>query len=340
MRKLARSTIVNEVSPIIGADNLELARIGGWYCVVGKGDFTPGCLAVYFEIDSFLPASDVRWSSFCARSTQTLETDKGPVSGHRVRTIKLRGCLSQGLLLTFKSLGLPESPAETDLTEALGVLKWEVSVAGPSIVPGNQSVPFPVNLVPKTDAERVQNINPLLLDSLEVEDWVATEKVDGTSLTVIRHRNNELTVCSRNWVIDEGDDTYWWGARQIAEFIPPGFAVQAEIYGPGIQGNPLNLTERRMSVFLVSGLDCGYTPVSDWPEGLIKFGVPQLQLTLPYDRSCAAFVAQVDGLKSVIAPSRLAEGVVWRHRQGRTFHAFGGRPVFKVISNKYLLKQG
>jgi RNA ligase (TIGR02306 family) len=342
MRKLASAVIIDEIVPIPGADRLEIARVGGWVCGVRKGDFRPGDVAVYFEIDSFLPESDPRWASFCARGTNKMDVDGREVIGHKVKTVKLRGALSQGLLLSFEALQIPPVEPGTDLTDTLGILKWEPPMVGPALKQGNPAGDFPSHLIPKTDAERVQNLPPEWLAAQDPDNWFATEKIDGTSLTVIRTSENEVIVCSRNLRITEGDNTYWDAARKLLPDIDPGVAVQAEIYGAGIQGNPLNLPDKRVAVFLVARTaEAGpfrYTPHVKWGPNLIGHAVPTYShLTLLKTR--AEILTQSDGLRSLINPDRLAEGIVWQHR-GAIVHPELGRPVFKAINNQYLLKQG
>ena len=58
MRKLASIQRIWKIEPIEGSDKIELAFVLGWQCVVNKGQFKPMDLAVYFEIDSFLPIRD------------------------------------------------------------------------------------------------------------------------------------------------------------------------------------------------------------------------------------------------------------------------------------------
>ena len=123
-RKLASIQRIWQIAPIEGADRIELANVLGWQCVVNKGQFQPMDLAVYFEIDSFLPIRDefefMRTSSY--RKTDIMG------EGFRLRTMRFRGQISQGLLLPISQF--PEIPADvelgTDVTEILGVRKWEI----------------------------------------------------------------------------------------------------------------------------------------------------------------------------------------------------------------------
>lgn len=127
-RKLASIRVIAEIKPIEGADNIELAIVDGWQCVVKKGEFKPGNVCIYFEIDSFLPI--IPAFEFLRKSSYKKMGDK---EGFRLKTIKLRGQISQGLVIPFNLdllLGLYIPPEGIkcalgeDLTELLGVLKY------------------------------------------------------------------------------------------------------------------------------------------------------------------------------------------------------------------------
>lgn len=151
MRKLASIQRIWKIEPIEGADRIELAYVLGWQCVVNKGQFQPMDLAIYFEIDSFLPVRDefefMRASSY--RKTDIMG------EGFRLRTMKFRGQISQGLLLPISQFSeIPEDiELGADVTEALGVRKWEIEekVTTGGTVIGN----LPID-VPHTDETRVQ----------------------------------------------------------------------------------------------------------------------------------------------------------------------------------------
>lgn len=95
MRKLASIQRIWDIIPIEGADKIELAKVLGWQCVVNKGQFEKGDLAVYFEIDSFLP---IRPEFEFMRSSSYKKTDIMG-EGFKIRTMKFRGQISQGLVL-------------------------------------------------------------------------------------------------------------------------------------------------------------------------------------------------------------------------------------------------
>ena len=93
IRELAYLVRVDEILPM-DADRLECARIGGWNCVVGKGDFKAGDIGVYFEIDSKLPE---------VAPFNEMEFLKS--KHYRIKTQKIRGVYSQGLLMSVNTFG-------------------------------------------------------------------------------------------------------------------------------------------------------------------------------------------------------------------------------------------
>jgi RNA ligase (TIGR02306 family) len=142
MRKLATVRKVNEIRPIDGADMIVLAVVDGWKCVVKKDEFRLGDLAVYCEIDSFLPIREE--FEFLRKSSFKRMDDK---EGFRLRTVKLRGQISQGLLLPISILNRKAEFGE-DVTEELGIEKYEPPT--PTCLSGKVIGPFPVT-VQKTD---------------------------------------------------------------------------------------------------------------------------------------------------------------------------------------------
>lgn len=164
-RKLASIREVNSLEPIQGADLIEIAVIDGWKVVTKKGEFNIGDQCVYFEIDSFLPEGNPAWQFLVDKSSRKFEAQ----TGHKLRTIKLRGQISQGLVLPISAFsGLEVTIDEhkydfadvawnqgEDVTALLGIKKWEDQL--PSCLQGQAEGLFP-SFIRKTDEERCQNI--------------------------------------------------------------------------------------------------------------------------------------------------------------------------------------
>ena len=193
MRKLASIRRIDSLTPIDGADKIELATVGGWKVVCQKGLYNEGDLAVYFEIDSWIPHTIAPFLS----KGQYPRVFEG-VEGERLKTIKLRGQLSQGLLMPLDEAckNIESQLFEgLDVTVPLGVLKWEKAV--PAQLAGVCKGNFP-SLIPKTDQERAQNLVKEIVAASEAGiQFEITEKLEGSSMTVYRIKG-EFGVCSRN----------------------------------------------------------------------------------------------------------------------------------------------
>jgi RNA ligase (TIGR02306 family) len=219
MRKLASIKIIDDIQPIEGADMIELAVVGGWKVVIAKDvGHKVGDHVVYCEIDSFLPIEPefefLRKSSFKKMGAQ---------EGFRLKTIKLRGQVSQGLIIPLRDAidviirrsGMDyvgTFAEDDDVTGMLGIQKYEPPV--PAQLAGKAKGNFP-GFIQKTDEERVQNL------TRDYEGWklqsahqfYAAEKLDGSSATFYL-RDGQFGVCSRNLeLVEVEDNTFWKVAR-------------------------------------------------------------------------------------------------------------------------------
>lgn len=327
-RKLASVVTIDAVNPIEGADRIEVVRVKGWNVVTSKGQFEVGDHAVYFEIDSALPLKDRRFEHFGERGTKTLPSGE---QVHVLKTVKLRGQVSQGLVMGLYELELyPDLPLGTDVTERLGVTKHEPELGGGADAVGN----FLSQYAEKTDSERVQNIAPEMLTAMGKRQWSATEKVDGSSLTVVKELDGTVRVCSRN--LEVGPNSMHFKAAHelgVAGLLAPGETVQGEIVGPGVNGNRLKLDAPRVLVFDL-WRDRTVVPRSQWPQWALERAVPVLDIDFPATVDEA--VAQADKLMSRVNPKVQAEGIVWHTADGSEVVALG-RSTFKVINNSYLV---
>lgn len=195
MRKLATIQRITALTPIPGADMIETASVLGWQVVVKKGDFQVGDLAVYFEIDSWLDESipAINVPAFQERFINWTDPDGKVRRGMRLKTIKLRKQISQGLILKISEF--PELTAVSegfDATEILRVEKWEPAEEtkgnGPRQLGSGRQFPA---FIQKTDQNRVQNVINQLEDALD-EDFEVTIKLDGSSMTVFKLNKSSL----------------------------------------------------------------------------------------------------------------------------------------------------
>jgi len=341
MRKLASIRTITEIRKHDNADALELAIIEGWQCVVKKGEFAAGSTVVYFEIDSFIPNAI---APFLTKG-QKPRTFNG-VEGERLKTIRLRGELSQGLVLPVSILPADcEIEEGKDVTEILNVQKWERPLA-PHLV-GLARSTFPT-FIPKTDEERIQNASRMLRNVGEGATFEVTEKLHGTSCTVYVNGYNEdgtvnYGVCSRNIDLKETEEnTYWRVARNdgiIQAAISSGMniAIQGEIIGFGIEGNQygLSVNEHSFRVFKIYLIDEKryMEPIARRNfcqlHGLRHVPVIDTNFTIT-DMQISDILAMAEG-KSVVNGSE-REGLVFKCNQQENIS-------FKAISNNWLLNE-
>lgn len=344
MRKLASIRRIAAVDPIEGADAIEVATVDGWRVVVKKGEFTPGELALYLEIDSWVPHD---LAPFLSKGKEPSEYNG--VKGERLRTIRLRGQISQGLLLPIDYEGnIPfihgwyhEEGAGTmimveegqDVTECLNIQKWEAPIAAQ--LQGRARGNFPTEIAPKTDQERVQNcFDKLLRGDFTYE---ISMKLDGSSMTIFRHEG-DLRVCSRNLELkineDNATNSFVQMANRIGDQIPEGYVFQGELMGPGIQGNREGFKDLQFFVFDVLEITGQrYLTPPERREIVERAGldhVPVLVTNAKAPDSVAEALSLADGPS---IHNKIREGLVWKCNEKPEFS-------FKAISNQFLLKGG
>lgn len=350
MRKLASIQTVNAVEPIPNADAIEKIRVLGWWVVVKKGEHKPGDALVYCEIDALLPERPefefLRASSF--KPAQT-DAEGGVVlpAGFRIKTMKLRGQVSQGICFPLSILP-PGAPTDegAEVTDLLGVRKWEPPV--PVGMGGKVKGGFP-GFLPKTDETRVQVLEPVL-ERHRGKTFYVTEKLDGTSFTAFL-RQWEFGICSRNLWMDEADESNVLvrvarglkleeKLRAARERLGHDLAVQAEVIGPGIQKNKYGLKAVTLRVFNVLNVDT--YRLLDHPAKIAVLAdlgleaVPQLG-TIVLDHTVDELVALSEGT-SMLNPQVQREGIVLRPLVEEHDEDIGGRLSFKAINPKFLLK--
>jgi RNA ligase (TIGR02306 family) len=344
-RKMATIRKIDALRPIEGADAIECAVVGGWTVVVKKGEYSAGDLAVYCEIDSFIPTAI---APFLTKADNYPKVFEG-VEGERLRTMKLRGQLSQGLLLPLKELyglllGLNNHFEGQDVSENLGIVKYEAPV--PACLAGEVKGMFP-SRIPKTDQERVQNLKAELKEWM-AEDlhWEVTEKLEGSSMTVYCI-DGEVGVCSRNLDLKPNLDNSLWRAANKYNLptklvgLGRNIAIQGELVGNGIQGNIYQMRDQDFLVYDVYDIDAGryFTPVER------KAFVAEHKLNHCPVLAYSANLYDTLGITDMTQLLKFAEGksvmgLVGCEREGIVFKCHERSVSFKVISNKYLLKHG
>ena len=332
MRKLATIKVIDAIHPIEGADAIEVAQIGGWKVVVKKNEYQPGDRAIYCEIDSWIPHE---LAPFLSKGREPREYNG--VKGERLTTVKLRGQISQGLLLPLTDDILSKITVCDDISPLLNIQKWEAPI--PAQLAGEVRGMFP-RFIPKTDEERIQNLTAEIKDWNDCYlSWEITEKLDGSSMTVYVFQD-DCGVCSRNLNLKETEgNTLWKIARseQLIEKIKStgkNLALQGELIGEGIQGNPYKIKGHQFRVFKIYDIDLGFyvspSVRMDYVNSLQLNSVPVIAQAwvgeLVIDN-----LLQVAEDKSVLNATTEREGVVFKCNELPN-------TSFKVISNKFLLK--
>lgn len=358
-RKLVTIRRVDQVTKHPNADSLDLIRIGGWQLVSKLGEFEEGDYCFFFEIDSILP--DVPQFKFLIEK-QGKYYENG--LGARLRTIKLRGSVSQGLampLAAFPHAGYNFKDMESllghDFSEDFGVYKYEPPKAGePGALAGNAAGPWPVGF-PKTDQERIENCYNEMVNLVNNNgaplDWVIQEKIEGSSITMFA-QDGVFGVCSHNvnLKVDESnlDNRFVkaalkYGWNLIAD-LDGNWAIRGELVGPGIQGNIYGLTEDHILVFDIWDIDLQrYLDTDEFNEVLGHCDAIGVQVEVVpivgYARLLPTLdevISSADGISAITHTKR--EGVVYKScevikdRFGREYV-----PSFKAVSRDYLLSE-
>jgi len=337
MRQLATIQQIKRLEPIPEADAIEKAQILGWQLVVKKGEFKEGDLCVYCEIDSLMPDKP--------------EFEFLKPRGMRIRTVRLRGQISQGIAFPLSILP-PDFSYDigTDCTQVLGIIKYEPPI--PACLSGVVKGKFP-SFIPKTDETRVQVLQKVL-DKYNGEQCYITEKLDGSSATYYL-KDGEFGVCSRNLdLLEDANNSFWKVVRQLnieekLKSLNMNIALQGELVGEGIQDNKLKL--KGQTVFFFNAFNIDALQYLDFSA--FKNLIDTLELkTVPIIDECACLNNSIDVLvsaatrKSLINPNVWAEGIVVRPLKEKidlllsNENFNNGRVTFKVINPEFLLKYG
>ena len=331
MRKLASVRVITRIAPIPDADRIEVAQVDNWNVVVNKGVHSVGEKVIYCEIDSFLPICPefefLRKSSYRKLADET--------EGFRLRTVKLRGQISQGLILPYSILN-GEYEIGEDVSEVLGIVKYEPPI--PAELAGQVKGLFPA-FIQKTDEERIQNLTENYEEYRKFK-FFASEKVDGTSGTFYIY-DGEFGVCSRNLELlrTEGN-TYWrlvdvYRLDEKLRQLGRNLAIQGEVVGEGIQKNKYKLKGQKLLVYNIFDIDkYEYLPKSEMVEiakslelDVVPTIFDEFELPLTIEE-----ILRIAEDKSRLNPETEREGLVWVSINSPT------RISFKTISNKFLLK--
>lgn len=401
-RELCYVVRVDDIKPIEGRDRVECAVVGGWTIMVRKGQFQPGSLGIYFEIDSQVPEKEPFMFLEAKRfkiKTQKYKTPDGQF-------------WSQGLLMGAEDFGWTTAERESDtcstcivdsdglvhyvddesrfLTKQLNVIyavaednsrkagsadKYKKMAQRNGKLFAHQPFRWLMRhewgkkllfvffgkkkdkkggwpeWVAKTDEERVQNMPWILADKSE---WIATEKIDGTSTTFTMKRGKrknqyDFYICSRNVVFDKPDKQCFYDSnvyvemaekynvesvlRQILENRPDldWVTLQGETYGAGIQKRDYSLKDHDFVGFNFITSAGGRWNSVEAKKLMNGFGIPWVPIVDEH------FVLPdtVDELLTIATDKSVIDGGM---REGLVFRSQDGAKSFKAVSNEFLMK--
>ena len=359
MRKLASIKQIRKIEPIEGKDRIVLAHIDGWQAIVKKDEFQVGNLVIFCEPDSVLP--------------QKPEFEFLAKTNYRIKTMRMGGVLSQGLILPTTLL--PKNiyyQLDEDVTKILGITQYEKTIdkeqptAQPkhkypkwlmrwkwfrNLVIPNMYEDFP-SFLTKTDETRIQNIPEILKSDT---NWVVTEKVDGTSGTFALRKINkwygtkyEFYVCSRNRRILKDDGSIYWEVAkryELEKFLKEAIqwgryknsewvCIQGECISPKIQGNKYKVKDTYFYVFNLISEKYGREDSIFANKIIRKFSLCEF---VPIIIECCYLQTHdaIDMLALSNGKSMINPNVM---REGFVVRSVDGKKSFKVVSPEFLIK--
>ena len=369
-RKLVSIQRIHRIDPIAKADAIECVTINGWELVAKKGEFVVGDLCCFFEIDSFLP-EDPRYEFL-----KDLKNHQGR-KGYRIKTIRLRGQVSQGLALPLCMFPEITNPIEFDeVTDLLNVIKYDNSIAQSDNKPGLKAGPtagkFP-HFIPKTDQERIQNLSDWFTRYSDVE-WEETLKLDGSSCTMYNIEkppslwqrirgffglpviSNHFGVCSRNLEIKRSDNyvktftnsdkestyqssDFWRVAHlyNVERHLPTGYAIQGELIGPRIQANHEKVEGLDFFIFDVYDILNSRYLTPLERADFVSTYLPSMK-HVPVLKTTVRIFEVCPDVKSLLTRVQGQSMNPGTISEGRVYKSIDGTKSFKCINNDYLLK--
>ncbi|HPC09515.1 MAG TPA: RNA ligase (ATP) [archaeon] len=331
MRKLATIERITKIAPIDGADKIELASILGWNVVIKKGEYNVNDLVVYCQIDSILPEKP---------EFEFLRNSK-----FRIRTVKLRGQISQGICFSLAILPneIQEYIHKTknivgyDVTEILGIIKYEPPI--PAELSGEVKGKLP-SFFQKTDEDRIQILPDIPL-TYGGQSFIVTEKLDGSSCSFY-YNNGDFGVCGRKWEYVESETNTMWKFAKENDLknkfrnLGRNLAFQGEVIGENIQKNKYKLKGQTVRFFRIFDIDrYEYLPYEEMCELINELKlqtVPIIDWNYKLPNTMEEILEYAVG-KSKLNPQTEREGLVFVKYELKN----QGRLSFKAISNKFLI---
>lgn len=329
-----------EPHPNPEVERMELTRVWGWQCCIGKGQFKEGDRVIYVPPDFLVPLDRPEFAFLRREDGKAKE---------RIRVRRFKGTLSQGLLIQLPA-NLAGLPVGTNIIEQLGIERYEPP--SPKSTSG-QFVSGPSGLyAPKFDVESYQRYRHLIQPGEEI---VITEKLHGASARYCLAGNKEgecTQFCGSrtNWMADDPKNIWWMAFRQnpgIALWCQanPGIILYGEVFG---QVQSLKYGARQNDVFFAAFAILDKDRWLDWDEFTAsvnqpyesyggKSAIKQAPVIYrgPFDEAQAYALAECDSAWP--GACHIREGVVVLPIKERTDEGIG-RVVLKIVGNRYLEK--
>lgn len=309
-----------DIQPITNADFIVSATVicgagGKWMGIVKKSDFTINDKCIVYLPDSLIPPSE---------EMKFMES-----SNWRVKMRRFKGAPSEVLIMPLPWIS--DLPIGHDITKEMDVTKYHKPV--PPNLQGKMVREFP-GFIPKTDEPNYQNAEGQeYIEKLQGLPYYITEKCDGSSTTAYKYKGH-FGVCSRNWELERDENNGYWQMAlkyDLENKLPEGFALQWETCGPGIQSNPMGLSE--ISAFAFSAYNITehrYLDMTEFCTLITDLGFPEAPI-LWVRRSFDSNGVELLG-EGKYKNGKQREGVVVRSQ----YNILGSKPIsFKVINLNY-----
>lgn len=340
MPALASIQRISNITPIVGADRILLAKVLGFQSVIKKDEHKEGDLIVFIMPDTVMK-EDGRWEWLAKNNW-------------RVKCIKLKGCYSQGIILplsTFPEIDPNNAADGDDVSSIVGLAKYEKPM--PKDLNAKGHLP---SFIKKTDEPNLLGL-PHWIEQFRNKEVIATLKCNGSSGSFFLNKG-EFGVCSRNLELKEGNNAFWNVARKhsieakLRSFAAmlklgnkdltelPNVAVQGEVYGEGLNGNDLGIKGVDLALFNLINVDARAYCHDSWLTAFCEdYRVPKVKTVWKgiFDFTLEQLQEMADNL--TYDNGTPAEGLVIRPVL-EELTPEGERLSAKIISRKFLAKKG